>query len=151
MPRQAREVDLAIAALELAAGDTVAEIGAGDARFSFRFADVVGPEGRVYANELGAANVRRIQEEAERRRLSHVVAVEGAVDQTRLPDQCCNAMMMRHVYHMLTQPESMTKSFFSALKPGGVLLILEGNPETGRRNAPGVPENRAGMGIDPRL
>jgi predicted methyltransferase len=150
-PRQAREIELAVTALELAPGDAVAEIGAGDARFSFRFADIVGPQGRVYANELGASSVRRITQEVERRQLPMVVAVEGAADQTNLPDGCCDAMMMRHVYHMLTQPQPMAASFFRALKPGGLLLILEGDPQPGRRNAAGVPANRAGMGIDPQI
>jgi predicted methyltransferase len=146
--RQSREIELAVSTLGLKPGDTVAEIGAGDARFSFRFAEVVGPLGRVYANELGATNASRIGQRAERRELTNVVVVEGAVDDTNLPDSCCDAMMMRHVYHMLTRPEPMGRSFFRALKPGGLLLILEGNPEPRGRNAPGVPANRAGMGID---
>lgn len=146
-----REIDLAVNALELKPGMTVAEIGAGDARFSFRFAEVVGPDGRVYANELGAANARRIRESAERRDVTNLIAVEGEVDDGKLPDACCDAMMMRHVYHMLTQPEPMARSFFRALKPGGALLILEGDPQPGRRNAAGVPDNRAGMGIDPQI
>jgi len=149
--RAAREIELAIDALALRPGDAVAEIGAGNARFSFRFAEVVGPEGRVYANELGASNVRRIQAGADRRNLANLTAVEGTVDDTRLPDACCDAMMMRHVYHMLTRPEPMAGSFYRALKPGGRLLILEGDPQPGRPNARGVPENRAGMGIDPQI
>jgi predicted methyltransferase len=149
--RSAREVELAIEALGLKAGDTIAEVGAGDARFSFRFAEVVGPKGRVYANELGASRVRRIQETAEQRHLANVIAVEGAVDDTKLPDSCCDHIMMRHVYHMLTDPEPMTRSFYRALKPGGTLLILEGDPQPGRANASGVPANRAGMGIDPQI
>lgn len=149
--RSSGEIELAIRALELEPGDIVAEIGAGDARFSFRFAEVVGPDGRVYANELGEANARRIRQEAERRGLANVVAVEGAVDRTNLPDECCDAMTLRHVYHMLTDPAPMAASFFQALKPGGVLLILEGDPQPGRPNARGVPANRAGMGIDPKI
>jgi predicted methyltransferase len=149
--RSGAEIELAVNALNLKPGDSVAEIGAGDARFSFRFAEVVGPEGRVYANELGASTVNEIRQTAERRSVSNLVAVEGAVDDTKLPAECCDAMMMRHVYHMLTLPQPMAISFFKALKPGGALLILEGNPQPGRRNAPGVPENRAGMGIDAQI
>ena len=149
--RSAREIELAIDALGLKAGDTVAEIGAGDARFSFRFADVVGAAGRVYVNELGADRVRRITERAAERKLGNVTAVEGTVDSTHLPDDCCDAMVMRHVYHMLTAPQPMADSFLRSLKPGGVLLIMEGDPQRGRPNAPGVPANRAGMGIDPQI
>jgi predicted methyltransferase len=57
----------------------------------------------------------------------------------------------RMVYHMLTDPEPMARSFYHALKPGGVLAILEGDPEPGQDNARGVQSNRAGMGIDPQI
>jgi predicted methyltransferase len=149
--RASKEIDVAIDTLRLKPGDVVAEIGAGDARFSFRFADVVGPEGRVYANELGASKVQRIQQRADGLKLANLTAVEGAPDGTNLPDDCCDAMVMRMVYHMLTEPEPMARSFYRALKPGGTLLILEGDPEPGRPDARGVPENRAGMGIDPDI
>ena len=149
--RAAQEIDSAVDTLALKQGDSVAEIGAGDARFSLRFAEVVGPDGRVYANELGSANVRRIEERAERRQLGNLIAVEGAVDDTRLPDEFCDAMMMRMVYHMLTDPIPMAKSFYRALKPGGTLLILEGDPNPGRSAPRGVPANRAGMGVDPQI
>lgn len=149
--RSAREIERAVEVLGLKAGDTIAEIGAGDARFSFRFAEVVGPAGRVYVNELGASRVRRIQERAERQNLSNVIVVEGAVDDTKLPEHCCDYVVMRHVYHMLTDPEPMARSFFRSVKPGGALLIMEGDPQPGKPNASGVPANRAGMGIDPQI
>ena len=95
--RQSREIELAVSTLGLKPGDTVAEIGAGDARFSFRFAEVVGPLGRVYANELGATNASRIGQRAERRELTNVVVVEGAVDDTNLPDSCCDAIDVQSV------------------------------------------------------
>jgi predicted methyltransferase len=149
--QQRQEIERTIELLGLKAGEAVAEIGAGDGQFSLRFAEVVGPNGRVYANELDADDVARIRRSAERADLDNLVAVRGAVDDTKLPDGCCDAMMMRRVYHMMTNPVPMSESFFRALKPGGRLAILEGDPEPGRRNADGVPSNRSGMGIDPQI
>jgi predicted methyltransferase len=145
------EIERTIEVVGLKAGDVVAEIGAGNGRFSLRFAEVVGPEGRVYANELDADGVERIRRRAEQDDLGNLIAVQGAVDDTNLPDACCDALMMRMVYHMLTDPEPMARSFYHALKPGGVLAILEGDPEPGQDNARGVQSNRAGMGIDPQI
>jgi predicted methyltransferase len=149
--RSVREIERVVEVLGLKPGDTIAEIGAGDASFSFRFADVVGAEGRVYVNELGAARLQRIRERAQRREVKNVIAIEGAADDTKLPGSCCDYMVMRHVYHMLTDPAPMGRSFLQSLKPGGMLLIMEGDPQPGRANANGVPANRAGMGIDPQI
>jgi predicted methyltransferase len=145
------EIERTIEVLGLEAGKSVAEVGAGDGRFSLAFAEVVGAGGRVYANELDSDDVARIRRRAEEEGFGNLVAVQGAVDDTNLPDGCCDALMMRMVYHMLTDPTPMSRSFYEALKPGGVLAILEGDPEPGQDNARGVPANRAGMGIDPEI
>jgi len=149
--RDRAEIERTVEVLGLEPGMTVAEIGAGNGRFSLRFAEVVGPDGRVYANELDSDAVQRIRERAQERGLDNLVGVQGAVNDTKLPDACCEAMMMRMVYHMLTDPEPMAESFYRGLKPGGLLLILEGDPEPDEPDADGVPENRAGMGIDPAI
>lgn len=149
--RRREEIERTIEVLDLQEGDVVAEIGAGDGRFSLRFAEVVGDDGRVYANELDDDDVERIGRRAAEAGLDNLVGVQGAVDDTNLPEACCDAMMMRMVYHMLTDPEPMARSFYRALEPGGVLVILDGDPEPGQDNARGVPDNRAGMGIDPQI
>lgn len=149
--RHAQEIARTIEVLELETGDIVAEIGAGRGSFSMRFAEIVGPSGRVYANELDGSDVERIRERAAEAGRDNLVAVRGATDDTNLADACCDAMMMRMVYHMLTDPMPMARSFYRALAPGGLLLILEGDPQPGDKNARGVPDNRAGMGIDPRI
>ena len=149
--RRRQEIERTSELLGLRPGMIVAEIGAGGGQFGFRFAEIVGTEGRVYVNELDPADVKRIRQRAEEQELDNVVAVQGAVDDAELPDGCCDAMMMRMVYHMMTSPVPMSESFLRALKPGGRLAILDGDPEPGRNNADGVPTNRAGMGIDPQI
>jgi SAM-dependent methyltransferase len=144
------EVDLVAEVLDLQPGMVFAEIGAGNGRFSVRLADYVGPEGRVYANELGERRIRGIERMIEQAGTENVVAVAGEVDDTNLPEGEIDALMMRMVYHMMTDPEPMNRSFFRALKPSGTMLIIDGYPKSGP-DAPGVPENRSGMGIDPDI
>ena len=71
--------------------------------------------------------------------MANVIDAEGAEHNTNLPDRCCDFIVMRHLYHMLTAPGPMADSFFRSLRPGGKLLIMEGDPEPGRPNAKGVP------------
>lgn len=141
------EVESAAEALQLQPGMVVAEIGAGSGLFALRLAEYVRPEGRVYANDLGARQVSGIRRRIAEAGVEDVVAVRGAVDDANLPDGGIDALTMRMVYHMMTDPESMNRSFFRALRPGGRMLIIEGYPKNGP-NAEGVPANRSGMGID---
>lgn len=144
------EVELACDLLELRPGMVVAEVGAGSGSFALQLAEHVRPGGHVYVNELGDPSVSAIKRRIAAAGVDDVEAVKGDVDDTNLPEGQIDALMMRRVYHMMTDPGSMNRSFFRALKPGGRMLIIEGYPQNGR-NAPGVPANRSGMGIDSRI
>ena len=54
-----------------------------------------------------------------RRALTNVTVVEGGERSTNLPAGCCDAILVRDVYHHLTAPEDMTSSLAAALRPGG--------------------------------
>ena len=71
-------------------------------------------------------------------------------DDVGLPAGCCDAIMLRTSYHHIQKPFVALRQFERALKPGGRLLIIENHPQGGQ-DAEGVPENRAGMGIDGRI
>lgn len=144
------EVDLAARALALTPGMVVAEIGAGSGRFALQLAEFVRPGGRVYVNDLGRRQIQAIEQRIANAGVDDVIAVQGAVDDTNLPAGEMDALTMRMVYHMMTDPEPMDRSFFRALKPGGTMLVIEGYPKNGP-NARGVPANRSGMGIDPQI
>src|SRR5215468_8826742 len=61
--------------MEWKAGTVVADVGAGDGRFSFAAAAKVGPTGRVYATELDQGKLRELREEVKRRNLANVTVV----------------------------------------------------------------------------
>jgi len=111
-------------------GDAVADIGAGSGGLAERMAQAVGREGRVYATEV---NPQRLDDLRTLARGSdpNIVVVEGAPAQANLPDGCCDAIYMRHVYHHFGEPASMNASLYRALKPGGKLAVVDFTPKTG--------------------
>ena len=119
-----------VQALNIRAGSVVAELGAGDGALSVAIARIVGEQGRVYSTELARASVEKIQAAAAE--LKNVTVVEGAPTRTNLPEQCCDAIFMRDVYHHFTQPQAMNASVLAALKPGGALGVLDFGPPPGR-------------------
>jgi ubiquinone/menaquinone biosynthesis C-methylase UbiE len=125
----AEEVERLTAWLEVQPGTHVAEVGAGDGTFALALARQVGPSGQVYATELEADRLAEIREAATDAGLSNVTVIAGAVSRTHLPDACCEALFLRHMYHHLTDPAAINADLFRALHPGGRLVIIDFEPE----------------------
>jgi ubiquinone/menaquinone biosynthesis C-methylase UbiE len=106
-------------------GCAIADIGAGRGSDSWVFAGVVGPDGTVFANEIDAGKVKRIAEEAEKKKLPQVRAVLGVGDDPRLPEKSVDLIYMRRVYHHFAQPRPMLRGMWRALRPGGHLIIVD--------------------------
>ena len=143
---RADETDQIVGALGLRAGMSVADVGAGDGRFTTALARQVGPTGRIYATEVESDKLEQIQKRSKDDGLANVRTLLGDQRRTGLPDGCCDAILLRMVYHHFTDPQAMRRSLWSALKPGGRVLVVEVPPHTSWRKLDGVPE-RGGHGI----
>ncbi len=127
--------------LDLREGLTVADIGAGGGELTVRLAKQVGPEGRVYATEIESSRIDRIRRRAEEDGLKNVTVLDAHATRTNLPDGCCDAIVIRNVYHHFDDPAAMNKSLYASLKPGGRLAIIDFSPSRGRTTA-ATPVNR---------
>jgi len=132
-------------------GTIVADIGAGDGTYTFVAAEKVGPTGRVYATEIDPEKLKALRSELARRKLTNVLVVEGAADDTSLPSNCCDAIYLRHVYHHITQPGDFDKNLLRSLKPGARLAIIDFPPDSSLPPVEGVPKNRGGHGIPEKI
>jgi ubiquinone/menaquinone biosynthesis C-methylase UbiE len=121
MPR-VREV------LGLAAGRVVADVGAGKGQLTFALAIEVGPNGRVFSTEIDAGRVQALREAVGAAGLGNVTVIEAQGSETGLPAGCCDAIVMRRVYHHLTDPPGLNASLFRSLRPGGVLAVIDFPP-----------------------
>jgi ubiquinone/menaquinone biosynthesis C-methylase UbiE len=136
---------------ELKPGLTVADVGAGFGAWTVRFAKAVGPTGRVYSTDIGAAQLAALREGVQREGLANVTVLEGAVETTNLPALCCDAILIRDAYHHLTQPAAIVKSLAEALKPGGRLAVIDFPPRANSEVPSGVPADRLGHGVPPEV
>jgi ubiquinone/menaquinone biosynthesis C-methylase UbiE len=136
--------------MEWKAGQTIADVGAGEGEFGFGAAEAVGETGKVYVTELDEKKRKELEEEVKRRKLKNVVVVQAAEKQTNLSDNCCDGIILRRVYHHFTAPEEMDASLLRSLKPGGILAVIDFPPRkslTLSSPVKGVPANRGGHGI----
>lgn len=106
-------------------GSTVADIGAGSGRDSWVFAEIVGPAGTVFAEEIAQGLVDAIGKGAEERELAQVKAVLGRVDDPCLPEASVDLAFIHYVYHHMTQPREMLRGIWRGLKPGGYFVVVD--------------------------
>ena len=124
--RQREEnTELSLRLLEVQRGAVVADIGAGSGYYSTRLARLVGPEGRVYANDIQQAMLELIRGRIERERIPNIELVLGTTTDPRLPRAAVDLAIMVDVYHEFSQPQVMLRRIRESLKPGGRLVLLE--------------------------
>jgi ubiquinone/menaquinone biosynthesis C-methylase UbiE len=133
------------------AGTVVADIGAGDGKYTFAAVEQVGAAGKVFATEIDAKKLGELRDEVARRKLGNIVVVESREAETNLPAGCCEAIFLRRVYHHLTKPAEFDASLVRSLKPGGRLAIIDFAPRSGLEPVEGVPSNRGGHGIPEKI
>ncbi len=136
-----------VSALQLGPGQTVADIGAGGGQLSVALAPEVAPSGRVYATELDPNRLRDIRQAAKSAGLKNVTVIEAHVTQTNLPERCCDALVLRRVYHHFADPRLMNASMLLSLKPGGLLAVIDFDPDSAESADPGGRANGSQHGV----
>lgn len=134
-------------------GRTVAEIGAGDGSFSIAIARRLQPDGTLYSTELDPERLREIQQRADRERAANVIVVAAGEASTNLPDQCCDAVFMRNVYHHIGDTDAFNRSLRQAVRPGGRVAVIDFPPRSfGHLDGPpaGTEGERNGHGVSAR-
>src|SRR5690348_8376248 len=111
-------------ALGIYDGNHVADVGAGSGWFTTRLARRVGPNGRVYAEDINPLMLESIRNAAEREGLRNVQTQLGTRRDPRLPDGL-HAVLMVDIYVFLQDPVSILRSIAESLAPNGRLGIVD--------------------------
>ena len=122
---RAASVRAVVSYLGLGEGSVIADIGAGNGRDTWVFADIVGETGRVFAEEIEESKVRSLKESAEKKNLAQVTAVLGGSTNPCLPADSVDLVYMNRVYHHFAKPREMLRQIWRSLKPGGYLAIVD--------------------------
>jgi SAM-dependent methyltransferase len=141
-------------ALALRPGMSVADVGAGKGQLTLAFAREVGPAGRIFATDIDAERVAALRAAVEKDNLRNVVLVQAKPRETGLSSACCDAIVLRRVYHHLTDPAETNLDLRDALRPGGLLVVIDFPPPLAWLwpwPPEGVSSNRGGHGIPSRL
>ncbi len=104
--------------------DVVADIGAGSGYFTFLLAPLV-PEGKVISVDIQEEMLRFVEAKKKLRKAPNVETLLGTLEDTRLPENSVDLVLMVDAYHEFSHPREMMQSIVRGLRPGGQVVLLE--------------------------
>ncbi len=113
-----------VANLRLQPTDVVADIGAGSGYYTFRMAEIVSA-GKVLAVDIQPQMLEMIETRKAEEGVSNVEGVLGDIDDTHLPANAVDLVLLVDAYHEFSHPWEMMHSIVEGLKSGGRVVLLE--------------------------
>lgn len=130
-------------ALGIGDGSVVADLGAGSGWFTIRLASRVGPNGRVFAEDIQRPMIQAINVRLESLGIKNVRTVLGTTSDPGLPAPL-DAVLIVDAYHEMEQPVMLLRNVAKSLKPSGRVGIVNFTKAGG---GPGPPlEERVDAG-----
>jgi precorrin-6B methylase 2 len=114
-----------VAALQVPAGSTVADVGCGDGFYTIPLARFLGPSGKVYAEDIDDKALYKLKQNLIEEHLENVEVVKGLADDPKLPVDSLDAALIVNAYHEMPAHEAMLQHLRAALKPAGRFVLME--------------------------
>jgi len=129
---QEEDPDRMLSALEIKKGSVVADIGAGVGYHVWRLAEIVGPTGKVFGEDIQDGMIRLLKKNVDDRKLRNVEIVLGTPTDPKLPAKALDLVLMVDVYHEFSEPATMMQHIQNALRPDGRVVLVEFRKEDPR-------------------
>lgn len=133
---QAGEAERVLALAGVKAGTQIADIGAGDGYYTVRAAPLVGPTGRVWAEDVESRYLALLQQRLRAHPQPNVILALGEPHDPRLPRQSVDVTLLIHMYHEITQPFGLLYNLYPTLRPGARVVIVDAIRPTDRHGTP---------------
>jgi predicted methyltransferase len=133
---QWQKPDQIMDAIGVAEGSKVAELGAAGGWFTLQLAERVGPNGRVYAEDIQRAMLEGISRRMQSENLTNVITVLGTASDPHLPPGL-DAALISDAFHEMDVDEDrnlvvrLLRNVAASLKPQGRLGIVDWTPGSG--------------------
>ena len=119
-------------------GMSVADVGAGAGYYTVRLARVVGPRGRVLAEDIMPEVRDELSDRVQRERLDNVAVKLGTADNPMLPTASFDRLFLVHMYHEVQSPYAFLWHLRDGVKPDGLIVVVEANRPVKQH---GMPRN----------
>jgi ubiquinone/menaquinone biosynthesis C-methylase UbiE len=114
-----------LASLGARPGQTVLDMGCGNGFYTLPMAKMVGTNGRVLAVDIQPEMLVMLRARAEQEGVENITPILGSVHDPRLPAESVDLALLVDVYHEFSHPEPMLAAMRQALRPKGLLVLVE--------------------------
>jgi precorrin-6B methylase 2 len=114
----------AIESLNLKPNSIIADIGAGTGYFSFRLSPKV-PQGKVLAVDIQPEMIDILEFLKTENQATNVEPILSTATDPNLFPQSIDLAFLADTYHEFEYPKEMMQGIFTALKPGGQVVLIE--------------------------
>jgi SAM-dependent methyltransferase len=122
--------------LGIKSGMTVADIGAGSGYYVVRLSPIVGPNGRIIAEDVVPKYLGALRDRVRDLGLQNVVVSRGEPHDPRLPADALDIAILVHMYHEIAQPYGLLYNLVPALKSGARVGIVDAYGPTAEHGTP---------------
>jgi SAM-dependent methyltransferase len=125
-----------LAGAGLKAGMNVVDFGCGVGMTTRMLAEMVGPSGSVTGIDFSTAQVEEATEISARAGIDNVSFLQANACETGLPRACFDLAYCRYLLLHLPNPAACIQEMLSVLKPGGILVLEDGDLTTAMSQPP---------------
>lgn len=108
-------------------GMSVADVGAGEGYYTVRLSRVVGPKGRVLAEDIVPEVRDELSDRVQRERLDNVAVKLGTGENPMLPAASFDRVFLVHMYHEVEAPYAFLWHLREGVKPDGLVVVVDSN------------------------
>jgi protein-L-isoaspartate O-methyltransferase len=117
-------------------GMSIADIGAGEGYYTVRLSPIVGPRGRVLAQDIVPATRDHLAQRVDREGLDNVSVRLGLPDDPRIPAASFDRIFLVHMYHEVSSPYAFLWHLRAGLKPDGEVIVVDADRAVRRHGMP---------------
>ena len=110
---------------QVTSGMSVADVGAGEGYYTVRLSPLVGPRGRVLAQDIVPETRDRLAQRVQRENLDNVAVRLGEPANPLLPARSFDRIFLVHMYHEVTEPYEFLWHLRDGLKEGGLVIVAD--------------------------
>jgi len=114
-----------IDALKLKPGQQVCDFGCGNGFYAIRIAPSLGVQGKVYAVDIQQEMLDLLEQRCKARGVNNVLPVLATEEDSGLPSDQLDWLLMVDVYHELSDPGKVLGEIRKSLNPRGRIALVE--------------------------